>query len=251
MTQKNYEKAKDVISQIYYTNDNDCTSEHVLGEIKRLSSVETNDVGLVDAFWTNEKHRRSSWIAICLTASVWLNGFQVILNYANNILTQVNDEDSLLNPRQSVYALGLSQFLGSIISLWAVTKFGRRTLLLVGHLGCATLLTLLALCVIWDLDAFILIFICLYSFLFNITNVTVINVYLMEICTDIAFGASLVVMQLIILVETATALEMITWLRPEGFFLFYATTSFLGFIFVYFWIGETKHLSEKDKKKLY
>lgn len=110
---------------------------------------------------------------------------------------------------------------------------------------------MLALCVIWDLDAFVLIFICAYSFLFNVTNVTVINVYLMEICTDIAFGASLVVMQLIILVETATALEMISWLQPEGFFFFYATTSFLGFLFAYFWIGETKHLTEKEKKRLY
>lgn len=40
-------------------------------------------------------------------------------------------------------------------------------------------------------------------------------------------------------------------LSPQGFFLFYAVTSFLGFIFVYFCIGETKHLSEKEKKLIY
>ena len=175
----------------------------------------------------------------------------MILNYANNILTQVDDEDSLLDPRQSVYALGLSQFIGSVISLWAVTKFGRRTLLLAGHLGSSLLLALLALSVVLDLDTCKLLLICAYSFVFNVTNVTVINVYLMEICTDIAFGASLVVMQLIILVETATALDMINWLGPAGFFLFYAMTSFLGFLFVFFWIGETMHLSEKEKKRLY
>ena len=44
---------------------------------------------------------------------------------------------------------------------------------------------------------------------------------------------------------------MIAWLEPEGFFLFYAATSFSGFVFVYFWVGETKGLSEKDKKFLY
>lgn len=106
-TQKNDEKAKRVITKIYRT-DTECTSDHVLGEIKKLSSVETNEVGLRDAFWRDEKYRRSSWIAICLTASVWLCGFQVILNYANNILSQVNDDDSLMNPRESVYALGIS-----------------------------------------------------------------------------------------------------------------------------------------------
>ena len=199
----------------------------------------------------NEIYSRSSWIAIILTACVWLCGFQVILNYANNILTQVDDGDSPLDPRQSTYALGCSQFLGSVLSLWAVTKYGRRTLLLVGHLGCAVLLAILALTVVWDLDRSKLAVICAYSFLFNVTNATVVNVYLVEICTDIAFGAALVTMQLVILLETATALPMIAWLSPEGFFLFYAATSFLGFLFVYFFVGETQHLSEKEKKLLY
>jgi len=222
-----------------------------LDELKRLSSVETNNVGFIDAFWRDERHRRSSCIAIALTASVWLCGFQVILNYANNIMTQVDDEGSLLDPRQSVYVLGLSQFIGSLLSLWAVTAYGRRTLLLVGHLGCSILLAGLSLCVVWDLDVLLLALICIYSFLFNLTNATVVNVFLVEICTDIAFGTALVMMNLVILLETATALEMINWLNPEGFFLFYSVTSFLGFIFVYFWIGETKNLSEKDKKLLY
>ena len=186
-----------------------------------------------------------------MTASVWLCGFQVILNYANNILTQVDDGDSPLDPRQSTYALGFSQFVGSLLSLWAVTRYGRRTLLLAGHLGCAILLTLLAFSVVMDYDRMKLAAICLYSFCFNLTNATVVNVFLVEICTDVAFGTALVVMQLVILIETATALDMIAWLKPEGFFLFYAFTSFLGFLFVYFWVGETMGLSEKDKKLLY
>ena len=93
--------------------------------------------------------------------------------------------------------------------------------------------------------------ICAYSFLFNVSNATVVNVYLVEISTDIAFGVALVVMQLVILLETVTALNMMAWLSPEGFFLFYAIMSFLGFLFVYYWIGETMHLSEKEKKILY
>ena len=100
-------------------------------------------------------------------------------------------------------------FIGSVVSLWAVTSFGRRTLLLVGHLGCAIFLFLLAIAVVWDLDRMKLFMICAYSFTFNVTNATVINVYLVEICTDIAFGSALVIMQLIILIQTATALQMI------------------------------------------
>ena len=89
-----------------------------------------------------------------------------------------------------------------------MTKYGRRTLLLVGHIGCSTLLALFALAIIWELEVAKLSLICAYSFLFNVTNATVVNVYLVEICTDIALSMSLVIMQLVILVETATALEM-------------------------------------------
>jgi len=109
----------------------------------------------------------------------------------------------------------------------------------------------MAIAIIWDFDRTKLIAICLYAFLFNVTNATVINVYLVEICTDIAFGTALVVMQLVILLQTATALDMIAWLKPEGFFMFYAMTSFIGFLFVYFCVGETMGLSEQDKKFLY
>jgi len=141
--------------------------------------------------------------------------------------------------------------LGAVISLYAVTKLGRRTLLLIGHMGCSILLVMLAMCVVYDLALMKLLTICAYSFLFNLTNATVVNVYLVEISCDIAFGVALVVMQLVILIETMTALQMMSWLSPEGFFLFYAVTSFLGFLFVYFCIGETMHLSEKEKKLMY
>ena len=108
MTQKRDEMAKEVIRRIYKTDDLDCTDEQILEEIRRLSSVETNDVSLREAFWSDETYRRSSWVAIILTASVWFCGFQVILNYANNILTQIDDGDFPLRPRQSTYALGFS-----------------------------------------------------------------------------------------------------------------------------------------------
>ena len=84
--------------------------------------------------------------------------------------------------------------------------FGRRTLLLVGHLGCALLLAGLSLSVIFDLEMLKIGIICAYAFLYNVTSAPVINVFLVEISTDIAFGTALVTMNLVVLIETATAL---------------------------------------------
>ena len=113
---------------------------------------------------------------------------------------KVGDEHSPLDPRQSTYLLGFSQFLGSLLSLWTVTHFGRSTLLLIGHLCSAILLALFAVTVTYDLDLLKLVIISAYAFVFNVTNATVVHVYCIEICTDIAFGTALVAKQLIILI---------------------------------------------------
>ena len=75
VTQKKDSLARKVIRQIYHIDSFECSEDSVLAEIKRLSSVETNEVSLRDAFFRDERYRRSSWIAIVLTACVWLCGF--------------------------------------------------------------------------------------------------------------------------------------------------------------------------------
>jgi len=75
VTQKQDEQAKKVIRKIYKTDGAHGNEDQILGEIKSLSSVDSNDVGIKDAFFTDEKYRRSSWIAILLSASVWLCGY--------------------------------------------------------------------------------------------------------------------------------------------------------------------------------
>ena len=75
VTQKQEEKAKQVIKKIYKTDGQQGNETQILNEIKSLSSVETNDVSVKDAFFKDEKYIRSSWVAILLSASVWLCGF--------------------------------------------------------------------------------------------------------------------------------------------------------------------------------
>ena len=213
--------------------------------IQQENEVDSNQVSLKEAFLTNERYRRASWISNLLMVSVWLNGFQAILNWANQILDDILDEDAYITPREGVYIIGFSQFIASVISLWAVTKLDRKTLLLFGHLGSAVLLFTLGVCLTTNNKQYILWVVSAYAFVFNVSNATVINVYIVEICTDIALGASLVTMQVVILLETSTALYLIQWLKPSGFFFLYSALSAGGFLFVAFYIGETKGLTDK------
>ena len=45
--------AKKVIRQIYETDSVNCTDEQILEEIKSLSSIDNNDVSLLDTFWND------------------------------------------------------------------------------------------------------------------------------------------------------------------------------------------------------
>ena len=99
--------------------------------------------------------------------SVWLNGFQAILNWANQILDDILDEDAYITPREGVYIIGFSQFIASVISLWAVTKLDRKTLLLFGHLGSAVLLFTLGVCLTTNNKQYILWVVSAYAFVFK------------------------------------------------------------------------------------
>ena len=47
-----------------------------------------------------------------------------------------------LSPRQGTYLVGIVNFLACIVSIYPVNKFGRRTVLLGGHI-CMTLFMVL------------------------------------------------------------------------------------------------------------
>jgi hypothetical protein len=44
---------------------------------------------------------------------------------------------------------------------------------------------------------------------------------------------------------------MIKYLKPFGTFLFFSVVSFVGAIFMFFFVKETKGLNDKEKKALY
>ena len=74
-------------------------AEQIAGKIKSGSTLATNKVTLVEAFFTNEKYRRASWIAVIQMAFVVQNGFNPIASYANNLYGFFLDDDTFLNPR--------------------------------------------------------------------------------------------------------------------------------------------------------
>ena len=56
---------------------------------------------------------------------------------------------------------------------------------------------------------------------------------------------------ILVLLESATTFPLINAVQVSGFFMFYGIFSFCSIFFTYFFVGETKGLSDKQKKELY
>lgn len=53
--------------------------------------------------------------------------------YSNTILATMNKTGTGISPRIGTILIGVCNFIGSILALYPSGKFGRKTLVLVGH----------------------------------------------------------------------------------------------------------------------
>ena len=73
-----------------------------------------------------------------------------------------------------------------------------------------------------------------------------------ETCSDIALGVSTQILWLVIFIESlVTESLMQSAMKPQGVFFMFGFFSACAVVFEYFFVAETKGLSEREKKALY
>jgi hypothetical protein len=73
-----------------------------------------------------------------------------------------------------------------------------------------------------------------------------------EVCCDIAMGFAGQILWLVILMETLTTEPLMkSSIGSQGVFFIFGAFCVVGTLFNYFFVAETKGLSEKEKKSLY
>jgi hypothetical protein len=77
-------------------------------------------------------------------------------------------------------------------------------------------------------------------------------VYAAETCVDVALGVCILWLYGVVLVLTLTTEPLMnSALTPAGVFLLFGVFSTIAVVYVYFFLKESKHLSDKEKKALY
>ena len=107
-------------------------------KFKMSASKGSSKLTLIDAL-CNPQYRRATWINLGYIVFHELTGINVIMQYSNQMLKQMQSKTFPITPREGTYMVGVANFLTSFMSIFVVKCFKRRTLLIVGHLAIAAI----------------------------------------------------------------------------------------------------------------
>jgi len=162
----------------------------------------TSKVTLMQAY-ADPEYSRCSWVNFFQIMFHELTGINVIFLYSNTILSLVL-KGSAFTPRQGVYAINIVNTLSSALSIWTVRTFGRRSLLIFGHVGICICHLMIATFILEGIDIGVLVMLCIFMLIYQNTSGPIAWIYAAETCTDVALGVSLNVLYGTIMVLSLT-----------------------------------------------
>lgn len=105
--------------------------------------------------------------------------------------------------------------------------------------------------IISNADA-LLALICAVAFLFQFTLGPLAPLYAAEVCTDIALGAVMITEDVVVLLQDFVVPTLLdSPMTPAGVFFMFGTFSMAGLMFIFFFVPETKGLSEQEKREIF
>jgi SP family arabinose:H+ symporter-like MFS transporter len=87
--------------------------------------------------------RRALLISVCLAVLIHISGINTVIDYAPAIFESAGwNTDSAL---ASTMVIGVTQFLFALVSFWAIDRYGRKPLYIIGSIGMSLSLASLAI----------------------------------------------------------------------------------------------------------
>jgi len=160
----------------------------------------------------------------------------------------------MLTPRTGVYITGLVYMFSSIgACYYTVRKFGRRTLLIWGHILIVILHAFIGIFNNRGNNAGVLAMVLIFIFVYQNTSGPVTWVYAAETTTDAGLGIGLFTLWITVFILTLISPMLMgrNSLGASNVFFIYSILSLLGAIYSYFIIKETQGLTDKEKKNLF
>lgn len=219
------------------------SAEHVGATVNEIrKSVETS-VNSGSGNVLSKAVRPALIIGITLAVFQQFCGINVVFNYTSTIFESVG---STLNKQLfETVAIGLVNMLFTFLAMWQVDKLGRRPLMLIGSLGLAIVYLILAGLLKAHADTtwvslLVLLAIALYaSSLAPVTWVLISEIFPNNVRGS-ASSIAMVCLWLAYFILVFTFPILAAHLGTYGPFYLYSGVCFLGFVFIYTRVKETK-----------
>jgi len=196
-------------------------------------------------------------LGIGLSVFQQITGINTIIYYAPQIFTQAG----FTSAKGAIFAtvgVGVVNVLMTVISLFLIDKWGRKPLLLVGLLGMIA--SLVALGTLFHIEhekvgigAVISIFTYISFFAISLGPIAwliISEIFPLEIRGK-AMGFAIAANWICNIIVSLTFLTLLELLQPSYTFYLYAFISILAFLFVYFFVFETKGKTFAEIQKHY
>jgi SP family sugar:H+ symporter-like MFS transporter len=244
------EKARFAIRKFYNTQVE--SEDEILAFLKSSCVKDTSSTTLTQAL-TDKKYRMGTWVCLILIFYHEIVGINVVLAYSHRILSEIDPTGKSLNPKTGTIIIGIINFVTTVCSIPFVIKFPRKTLLLWGHFFIFVFHTLAAIFSLAEMPMWELIMMNLFIAAYEFSSGTVCWIYIAEVVVDSALGLSVMT-----LFGTVFFLNLFVEFLIDspsfgfaGVFMSMGIFSLTGSIFVYFYMRETKGLTDRQKKELY
>ena len=257
-----HEKAKKVIKDIYLVGDDAQKLENIYNSEKAVvdstggaengNEGQATQITMKMALFKDERYVRSSWTAILIMAFQCLTGYYAIIAYSEVLLEEDFGDNENYTVRDGVFTIQAFNLLGSICSIYFISKVGRRTIFLVGQGGIAISLVGIAICSIFNAPVVLLTLICIIAFLFQLTLGPLAPLYAAEVCTDVALGAVMICEDVVVLLQDFVTPKLLSSpMQPVGVFFMFGAFSVFGLFYIYLKVPETVGLSEQEKREIF
>jgi len=246
------DKAVKVIHTIYDTEGSQIQANKIMRFIQKSSNPNTVRTPMLDALWRDDRYRRATLVNLGVISFKVLTGYAGLMAFSTTIFGEAYEAagEKGLNPRQGTYLTGLVNLIGAMLGIVVVRKFGRKTVLLAGHFTIGVLHLGVAWATAVGAVNTQISLVCLVIGVYMMTTGPCAIAYAAETCCDTALSLVFVVYYFWDIVISFT-MEKLMEKAPTATFLVYAGITFLGVIFIWFFVGETKGLTEKEKKEIF
>jgi SP family arabinose:H+ symporter-like MFS transporter len=194
--------------------------------------------------------RRAVWVGFGLAILVHFSGINTVIDYAPTIFQSAGWKlDAAL---LSTFVVGLTNFTFTIVSFWTIDRFGRRPLYVLGSIGMAAALAVLALAAWLNhfQGAIVLVLILAYLVCFCSCIGPVFWTLLPEIYPNRVRGTAMVVPVLTQWIANAVVVQVfpsaLHRIGPTGTFGLLAAVSLAQALFTWRWVPETKQRSLEE-----